>query len=148
MALFLPIQFESGWEGDVAQVSYHVDRLRYITKKGEALLDSVQPEMVEGGMVQSQYRFPGGQAQLRVIALFKKGDGPESSNTVRLEVLKAGKKDPEVIVAAAEYCVPVVAPNGKMVAVSCRGKGPNNRPQNNLVVVDDKGVAVANLVTQ
>jgi hypothetical protein len=150
MALFVPLLFESGWVGDVAQVSYHVDRLRYVTKKGEALLDSVQPEMVEGGMVQSQYRFPGGHAQLRVIALFKKENGPESSNRVRLEVLKAGKKDPEVIVAEAEYCVPVVAPNGKTVAVRSLipSKDANTREQYNLLVVDDKGTVVANLFTQ
>jgi hypothetical protein len=150
MALFLPLLFESGWEGEVAQVSYDVERLRYFTKKGEALIDSVMPEWVEGGMVQSQYRFPGGKAQLRVIALFKKENGPGSSTKVRLEVLKAGKKAPEVIVAEAEYCVPVVAPNGKMVAVRSLipNNDPNTREQYNLLVVDDKGTVVANLLTQ
>jgi hypothetical protein len=116
IALCFPLLFESGWEGDMAQVSYNVDRLRYFTKKGEAVLDKVQPVLVEGGVVHCQYRFKGAQAQLRIVMEFDKDKGPENAKTCRVEVFKPGKKDAEVVLACRDVPILLPAPNGTLIA--------------------------------
>ena len=144
VALFLPMMFESGWDGDVARVSYHVDRLRYLTRKGEAVLDQVQPEMTEGGLVQNKYSFPGGQAQVRIVALIDQGKTPKDSKGVRLEILKRGKK-PVVIQPMADLCVPAVSPNGELMAVRCFAPGKKKLEGNRIIIINKKGEVVANL---
>jgi hypothetical protein len=149
MALLMPNLFESGWDGDVARVSYNGDRLQYFVKKGAALLDRVPVEMTDAGLVLSRYRFPGGEAELRLIAPVEKDKDKAvlSLNTMRLEVLKKGKKAPEVVVKDGRPCVPVVSPNGEFVAVRyfTPDKGKDRRDRNALVIVNKKGETVAHL---
>jgi hypothetical protein len=134
----------------VARVSWNVDQLRYFTKKGEAVLDPIKPERTEDSLIMSQYRFPGGQAHLRVVIPLGKEGKPDEAKGARLEVLRAGMKNAEVIVKGDILCVPVPAPNGKLVAVRCftKGKGKDDPGRENLVVVNDKGEVTANLHVQ
>jgi hypothetical protein len=145
VAVLAPLLFESGWEGDVAQVSYYADRLRYFTKKGEAVLDNVQPVWVEGGVVLCQYRFKGAQAQLRIVMEFDQDKGPELTKGFRVEVLKAGKKDAEVLVASRKVPILLPAPNGLLASIYCLD---DNRQRPTILVVNDKGEVVANVMLE
>jgi hypothetical protein len=143
VAVLAPLLFESGWEGDVAQVSYYVDRLRYFTKKGEAVLDNIQPVLVEGGVVHCQYRFKGAQAQLRIVMELDKDKGPENDKDFRVEVLKVGKKDAEVLLASRKVPLLLPAPNGLLAAIYT-----SDRQRPTILVVNDKGEVVAKVMLE
>ena len=146
LALFLPVLFESGWDKEVAEVRYNVDRLRYFTDKGLAVIDSVEPARVDGGIVQTEYRFPSGKAQLRLVMLFEKDKGPQEAKGWRLEVLKAGQNK------AVAIDLPVIAPapDGKLVAAQCLLLGDKDKTQlrYHLIVVNDQGAVVVNLLSE
>jgi hypothetical protein len=145
MGLLVPVLYQSGWEGDVAQVSWNVDRLRYYTKKGEAVIDRIKPQTTADGLVvQYQHRFASG-ARARVVSLG--GPKPAGDNTkVRVELLKPGQDKAEVILAQADVCVPVPAPNGKLLALRCLMKTNNpKQQQESILIVNDKGEQTANL---
>jgi hypothetical protein len=143
-ALLNPYLYQSGWDGDVASVSWNVDRLRYFTKKGEAVIDSVKPLKADDGrLVQIRHQFPGGQAEVRVVSLHGV-DNKASTEGVRLEVRKPGQRKAEVVLEQADFCLPTPSPNGRLVALWCVSdtrKGGEGRMD--ILVVDDKGRVTA-----
>jgi hypothetical protein len=147
VGLLSPYAYQSGWDDDVAWVRWNVDRLRYFTKKGEAVIDSVKPLVVDGRVVQLQHKFPGGQAEVRVVSAFdaeKQADRP--NGRLRIEVLKAGQEKAEVLLEKARLCVPTVSPNGRMLALWCVGdKMKQAQDPMDILIVNDKGAVVAKL---
>ncbi|MCI0456085.1 MAG: hypothetical protein L0Z62_03775 [Gemmataceae bacterium] len=144
VGLLCPVLFESGWDGDTASVRWNVDRLRYFTKKGEAIIDSVKPEYSGDYVVQHQYRLAGG-ARVRVVNLGAvKGKDPMSDADVRVELLRPGKEQAEVLVERANGCVVVPSPNGKLVALRCVFKGKKKEDER-VLIVNDRGEVSANL---
>jgi hypothetical protein len=140
--LLWPAFYESGWQGDVAQVSWNVDRLRYLTSKGEAVLESIKAEKTkDGALVMRQYQFPGGGPRLRVVVTKWDDQKPENAGPARLEVLKAGQQEPQVILEDIMPCVLIPAPNGKRVAVWTSLKDKKGKDQPLVLVVDDQGKA-------
>jgi len=148
IALLSPCIYQSGWEDDVAWVSWNVDRLRYFTKKGEAIIDSVKPLLADDGrVVQLRHKFPGGQAEVQIVSPFgvekKAGEAKEG---LRVEVRKAGQKQAEVLLKNAEFCVPTVSPNGRMLALWClEQKGKQATEPIKILIIDDKGAVTAKL---
>jgi hypothetical protein len=146
LGLLLPVAYQSGWERDVASVSWNGDRLRYLTGKGEAVLDKIKPLLAaDGRLVQMRYTFPNG-TEVRVVspATPEKLDaGPE---TGRVEVLKAGGGRAEVVLREARICVPNVSPSGRMIALWCVS-GPEQREKQlrDILIIDDKGGVPARL---
>jgi hypothetical protein len=138
--LLWPAYYESGWQGDVAQVSWNKDRLRYLTSKGEAVLEPIKAEKTkDGNLVMRQYQFPGGRTWLRVVVTKWDDQKPGDSGSARLEVLKAGQQEPQVIREEIMPCVLIPAPNGKRVAVWTTVKEKKGKEQSLIVVVDDQG---------
>jgi hypothetical protein len=146
IALLNPVLYQSGWEADVAHVSWNVDRLRYYTKKGEAVIDRIKPQTTADGLVvQYQHRFASG-ARARMVSLHApKKQGGESTK-VRVELLKPGQDEGEVILPRADACVPLASPNGKLLALRCLMKTNNpKQQQESILIVNDKGERTANL---
>ncbi|HEV3257374.1 MAG TPA: hypothetical protein VG013_10875 [Gemmataceae bacterium] len=145
VGLLCPALYDSGWEGEVARVSWNVDRLRYLTSRGEAVVDHIKPDKTEDGLlVKQRYRFPGTLTQLRFVVTRWDDKKPENAGPVRVEVLKAGRKKPQVILDKIEGYVLIPAPNRKLVALRTAflgGKGPKDREQ--VIIVNDKGEVVA-----
>jgi hypothetical protein len=138
--LLWPAFYESGWQGDVAQVSWNVDRLRYLTSKGEAVLEGIKAEKTkDGALVMRQYQFPGGGTRLRVVVTKWDDQKPDSAGPARLELLKAGQQEPQVILEETTPCVLIPAPNGKRVAVWTSTKEKKGKERALVVVVDDQG---------
>jgi hypothetical protein len=138
--LLWPAYYESGWQGDVARVSWNVDRLRYLTGKGEAVLERIKAEKTkDGSLVMRHYPFPGGRTRVRVVVTKWDDQKPENSGPARLEVLKAGQQEPQDILEEITPCVLIPAPNGKWLAVwtSMKEKKPKDQPL--IVVIDDQG---------
>jgi hypothetical protein len=144
-ALFWPALYQSAWHGDVAEVSWLGDRMRYRTDKGEAVLDHIKPQRTKGGLlIKQQYQFPGSKTRLRVVLL--PGRGPQENNEgpLRVEVIKAGQEEPSVLLDKVEGgCVLIPAPNQKLLAVHTAvgekaGAGPEV-----IVVANDQGEVVA-----
>lgn len=150
MALFLPLVFDSGWDGEVAHVHYNVDRLRYFTKKGEAILDSMKQDVLDDGLAINGYAFRSGKTRLRVVMVIEPGKGPDNAKHFRLEVLKEGQKKAEVVADETQMCLLLPSPDGQMVAVYCyqpkEKKGQTKL--SSIVVVDAKGAVVTDLVLQ
>jgi hypothetical protein len=146
VALLCPVLYQSGWEDDVAHVSWNVDRLRYFTKKGEAVIDSVKPQKADDGkLVQISHRLAGGTV-VRVVALESKLDKQGNTSPVRVEVIRPGGKDAQVIFAKADGCVPTLSPNGKLVALRCiTNTKKHDQQQESILVVNEKGELAANL---
>jgi hypothetical protein len=143
-ALLWPAYYDSGWQGDVAQVSWNVDRMRYLTGKGEAVLESVKPEKTkDGALVMRQYQFPGGQARLRVALTKWDDQKAQSTGPARLEVLKAGQQEPQVVLEATRPGVLIPAPNGKLAAFWTMAKDKKAVEQPVVIVVSDQGEVVA-----
>jgi hypothetical protein len=145
MGLLVPTLYESGWDGDMAHVRWNVDRLRYFTKKGEALIDAVQPEYSGDFIVQHLHRLPNG-ARVRVVNLGAiKGKENPGEPDARVELLRPGKK-PEVLVERATGCVLVPSPDGRQVALRCVFKGKEKADErHSVLIVNEKGELSANL---
>jgi hypothetical protein len=148
-ALFWPAYFESGWDGDVAQVSWNVDRLRYLTDKGEVVLDKVLPEKPKyGGLVQRQYQFPGDQGRVRLTDPNYDTDKNEPGPVLRLEVFEPGQKEPAATVdGLIKLTVLIPAPNGKLMAAWITTKGEKNKgkEQVQILVINNQGEIVNRL---
>jgi hypothetical protein len=140
-ALLFPAYFESRWRGDVAELTYGPDRLRYEIAKGEAVLDKVKLETTrEGHVVLRQHAIPGGQATLRVVALKQKDGERKNTDSSRLEVVKAGRQEAQVLIPELNFLpVLVPAPNGKHVAIWSQVKENNREKGAVLLVVDHQG---------
>jgi hypothetical protein len=143
-ALVWPAYYDSDWHGDVAQVAWNVDRMRYLTSKGEAVLDRVKPEKTkDGGLIMRQYQFPGGQARLRQVVTKWDERNPEKAGPAHLEIVKPGQEHPQILVADVVPCVLIPAPNRKLLAVWAREK--NQQELGLILVVSDQGEVVARL---
>jgi hypothetical protein len=125
-------------------VSWNVDRLRYFTKKGEAVIDAVKPVVAsDGRVVQLRHKLPGGQAEVRLISKYD-ADKKSGGEGVRVEILKAGQQKAEVLLAEAQVCVPTVSPNGRMLALWClTGTGKKDQERIDIFIVNDKGTVTA-----
>jgi hypothetical protein len=143
-ALFNPYLYQSGWKGDVAQVSGNGDRLRYLTNGGEAVLDRIKPAMTEGGLpIVKKYQFPGeGGAQVRVVVTKGNDKKPIGEGPHRLEVLKAGQKEAKVL-ANDMNAVLIPSPNRKLLAARVFPKGGAGPEVSSVIVVNDRGEVVA-----
>jgi hypothetical protein len=143
--LLFPALYSSAWHGDVAQVSWNVDRMRYLTAKGEAVLDRTEPDKTaEGLLVKQRYAFPGGRAELRVVLTKWDDKKQDADSPLRVEVLKTGQKDPLIVLDKVGACVLIPAPNRKLVALHTIDRARKGGPQQEqVVVINDQGAVVA-----
>jgi hypothetical protein len=144
-ALLWPAYFDSGWQGDVAQVSWNVDRMRYRTGKGEAVLERIQPEKTkDGGLIDRQYQFPGTQVRVRTVLPNWDDEKAQGKGPTRLEVLKPRGRAPQVVLE--QMTMPgifIPSPDGKRVAVWTTTKDKNQKEEAVVLVVDDRGEVAA-----
>jgi hypothetical protein len=145
--LFWPALYNSAWHGNVAEVSWNVDRLRYLTGKGEAVLDRIPADKTSDGLlVKQRYKFPGGRAELRVVMSKWDDQKPDRADVPRVEVLKTGQKEPQVILDKSEACVLIPAPNRKLLALHTGvGERKGRAHPDTILVINDQGEVVANL---
>jgi hypothetical protein len=135
-ALLNPYMVHSGWNGDVAQVSLAAQRLRYLTARGEATLDQIQPSLTDDGQpILKQYTFPGSGARVRMVETRKKDKKP-SDTKIWVEFLKGGQKAPTVLVRQ-QGAIFVPSPNEKLLALR------NWQEEATVLVVNDQGEVVA-----
>jgi hypothetical protein len=146
-ALLLPAFFESRWRGEVAEVSYGPDRLRYDIAKGEAVLDKVKPETTrEGHVILRQYPIALGRATLRVVGPEQKEGERKNIDFARLEVVKAGQQKAQVLIPELNWLpVLVPAPNGKHVAIWSQVKENKREKGALLLVVNEQGEATGRI---
>jgi hypothetical protein len=145
-ALLWPTLYQSAWDGNVAQVSWNVDRMRYVTDKGKAVLDGIKPERTKDGLlIKQQLAFPGGKARVRVVVT--KEPHPTLPNVARdrVEVIKEGQEKPTVILDKIDAgCVLIPSPKRMLVAIIAGvGEEKGGRGHDLVVVVNDKGEEVA-----
>jgi hypothetical protein len=143
--LLCPAMFESGWKGDVAQISYYVDRLRYLTDKGEAVIDTIVPKKSKDGLlVKQRYQFPGSKVVVRTVHTKWDDKRPEQDSPLRVEIVKAGVRQPKVIVEKMPACVLIPSPNQKLLALyTFPGGSKNEEVREQVIVINDQGEVVA-----
>jgi hypothetical protein len=147
IGLLCPYLFQSRWDGNVAQVSWHGDRLRYLIGKGEVVLDRIEKARTKDGVaIIKEHEFPEGQAQVRLVLTSWDEKNPQKDGIPRIEIVKAGQKEPKVLVERV-HAVMAPAPNGKFVALRTlpHGGGKPGSPQvpPMVIVVNDRGEVVA-----
>jgi hypothetical protein len=147
-ALLCPAIYQSHWDGDAAHVQWNVDRLRYLTKNGMAVLDNVKPEKASGQLIKQQFQFATSKVQIRTVALPMKGKDETDLPKVRVEVVRAdGKVD--AVLDEAEMCVLVPSPDRRLVALRCLVDSPrkmdNRDPDERILVINEKGAVTAHL---
>jgi hypothetical protein len=141
-ALLCPVLYDSRWEGDVAQVSWKEDRLRYLTGKGEAVLDRIKPATTaDGQIVLRRYQFPESETRLRIVATKAKNNAARPG-LLRVEVRKAGQKEYQVVLDQTKSCVLLPAPNRKLVAVRTFASA-NQTKGEMILVINARGEVVA-----
>jgi hypothetical protein len=146
--LLFPGVYNSAWHDDVAQVSWNTDRLRYLTKKGQAVLAKIKPDLTADGLlIKQRYDFPGGKVHVRAVVTRWQADRPEQQVPLRVEIVRAGRKAPEVLLKDVELCVLVPSPNRKLVALRCLGRtrGPRQPGEDTIIVVNDRGEVAARI---
>ncbi len=142
MALLCPALYESGWRGDVASVSWNEDRLSYLTGKGQAVLERIKPDRTADGLlIMRRHQFPGRQSRVRVVVAAK---NIQQSRPLRVEILKPGQQEPQILLDQVQNCVLIPAPNGKLLAVRTLASGNKSRGEV-IVVVNATGDVVARI---
>ncbi len=147
-ALLWPAYFESRWNGDDAQIVWNVDRLNFLIAKGEAVLDKVQPvKTKDGGLVMRHYQFPKGPARLRLVLTKWDDKKPDKGDKPRLEILKTGQQEYQVLKEQTSLVLLFPSPNGKLLAVyGLPSEDEQSRPS--VTVLDDQGEVVARFQVQ
>ncbi len=142
LALLLPFMYQSGWSADVAQVSWNRDRLRYLTGKGEAVLDRIEPAVTKDDWhIVQQYSFPAGKAQVRIVMKWDEKN-PQPKGDLRVEFLKMGEEMPKILCETGGVLIP--SPNGKLAAIRTRTSA-DGKESEAVIVVDDQGEIVVRL---
>jgi len=151
-----PQYHSSGWDGDVAFVSWSTFGARFDIQKREASTKEIAPSLTaDKKVIQQQYEFPGG-AIVRLVELKKRSYEKEArrirarsiEERYRVEFFAPGKKDPEVIVPNAILVQFLPSPDKKLLLLECHI--PLDMPpppiQRHILVIDATGKTVAKTI--
>jgi hypothetical protein len=135
--MFSPETLFFRWEGGTATANWGKHSLRIDPAQRQLFLEEKDPPLSKDRMViQRAYKFASDGAVLRVIELAKT-DGPGiQTRRFRIEVVKAGKHDPEVIIKEAHDFGLAPSPDGKLLAVRAWDK-PSEPHRNEYGVIDE-----------
>jgi hypothetical protein len=141
MMVVCPCIFSSRWDGDKANVRWSDQAIRVDTKKDEATLEKIKPELAaDKKVLQHRYQFPKSNVEILLVEIEKgiesgKGDSPYK---VRIEVMALDAKKPKIILEKAEACVFIPSPDRKTVVIRC-SRPLRKGNQDLLLIVNHKG---------